>query len=280
MTRLRRQGRNRQIVLTNFHVFEPFHYSLMPAQDEDPSSDAEEDGTEEPADAADVGTVHSVEIVENEVFLEKELSSEIAKFEESMSKGSASSQGEIPAAPGQEEANVQEPPLKQPKLDRCPMSLEDILVLSGMDQWKPMKEEDTECEAIKRVNKLRPYLNSFSTLVRCHEGLLSQAVVTGDLARLPEQCVFEAELGKATHEFHCSAVRQSRHALWCDYTGRLLAAYKAMDTGDEDEHGPVRAIKGITPTSCAGTPEARSCQVLMIRPCMAGGDIGPFRLGS
>lgn len=103
----------------------------------------------------------------------------------------------------------------------------------------------------------------------------------GKLRKLNAQQQYEHDLAAARQQFHFSAVRQSRHSLWCDFPSRLMEAVKTKQTeenADEPEM-PLKEVKTVRP-NCADADGHRVFQVVLIRPFQAGDEAGPVRIGS
>ncbi|CAK9006318.1 unnamed protein product [Durusdinium trenchii] len=121
-------------------------------------------------------------------------------------------------------------------------------------------------------------MKAFASMVRCEEQLLSKHRVLGPVLPVNEQQLFEHELSMANAEFHLSAARQSRHALWFDFQSRALVASKGEDETEDGK--PLREIDRLNPSCFTNSENERVCQVLLVRPCLAGGDSGPLRIGA
>ncbi|CAK9006578.1 unnamed protein product [Durusdinium trenchii] len=80
--------------------------------------------------------------------------------------------------------------------------------------------------------------------LRCEEQLLSKHRVLGPVLPVNEQQLFEHELSMANAEFHLSAARQSRHALWFDFQSRALVASKGEDETEDGTSGPSMPCRG------------------------------------
>ncbi|CAK9006342.1 unnamed protein product [Durusdinium trenchii] len=80
--------------------------------------------------------------------------------------------------------------------------------------------------------------------LRCEEQLLSKHRVLGPVLPVNEQQLFEHELSMANAEFHLSAARQSRHALWFDFQSRALVASKGEDETEDGTSGPSMSCRG------------------------------------
>lgn len=239
---------------------------------EDPHAEQEDDQVKEKPNEV----VQSLHMVETGLELEKALAAESTELEK------ASPQVSVDDALPDNSEDTEEPEVKKMKVDRCVKTLRDVLTMSGLAQFNP-SSEDTEHDLFQRIKKVRPFLNSFSTLVRCGEGLLGRAVVTGDTSKLNPQQIFEMELAKANLEYHCSGQRQSKHALWADYSQRLFQAAKAAATEtepQEDAEVPVKEITYLRPCSYLGADGQRVSQIVLVRTCMAGNEAGSLRLGA
>ncbi|CAK9006582.1 unnamed protein product [Durusdinium trenchii] len=87
-------------------------------------------------------------------------------------------------------------------------------------------------------------MKAFASMVRCEEQLLSKHRVLGPVLPVNEQQLFEHELSMANAEFHLSAARQSRHALWFDFQSRALVASKGEDETEDGTSGPSMPCRG------------------------------------
>lgn len=178
---------------------------------------------------------------------------------------------------------AEEPLTKQPRASKFAQTLPDILKAAGFSAYGP-SDDDCELHLFGRIQKLRPFMHAFAIVVRSEEKIISKASVLGKLRPLNEQQQFEHDMSLAREEFHCSASRQSRHALWCDYGGRLLEAVRgglgeeAPDPNHIDM--PFQEIKALTPSSYLSGDGSRVCQLLVIRALEAGNESGPVRLGA
>ena len=246
-------------------------------EDEDPTEDPYDAQDEQPSKMPQDEVTQSLHTVESGMELEKALTEESTDLEKA---GPPVPVSDIPAEHRDDAEDAEEPEVKKVKVDRCVKTLADVLSMSNLAKFNP-SAEDTEHDLFQRMDKMRPYMNAFSTLVRCGEGLLGKAVITGDTSKLNAQQIFEMELSKANLEFHCSGHRQSRFALWADYSQRLFQALQADQPEEqpEDAEEPVREITGLRPCSYLDDNGQRVSQVVLVRTCMAGDEAGPLRLG-
>lgn len=188
---------------------------------------------------------------------------------------------ELPPGPaGDSDSEVDEPMQKESRVDAEVTTLRHILQKSGFSTFMP-PAKDSEQNVFKRVSKLRPYLHAFACMVRVEEKILSKAKVIGKLKPMPPQQQYEHDLANARAEFHCSASRQSRHSLWCDFSSRVIQAAKTAEEQDEDglPH-PVKEIKYLMPSSSKNEAGHRQCQIVVIRPSLAAGEAGSLRFGN
>ena len=161
-------------------------------------------------------------------------------------------------------------------------SLQDVLIASDLQKFLPTDKDD-ENELFKRIQKLSPHLEGFSAFVRIGEGLLSRASVTGQVRTRNQQQILEHELAEARTEFVCSQGRQSRLALWQDFSNRVEEALKPVEGPKPDSAEIVSAgakkIQAVSPSSFRSANGDRICQLLLVKPFLAGGSEGPLRLG-
>lgn len=239
--------------------------------------ESDDDDGEEP-EKEENEVLHALETVETSVALEKSLAEEIADLEKQHAPVLVPDVSE-PA--DEQDETCTEPSPKAIKIDRCVKTLRDVLSLSGFDTFQP-KDKDSEMDLLKRVAKMSPFLRSFASLVRIEEGILNKTAVTGAFNKLNSQQIYEAELAKARADYHCSSTRQSRFALWCDFSSRVFEAYKqeAVPAGGSScsENLAVKEISTLRPASFYSEEGTRACQVLVVRVCDAGGELGPIRL--
>lgn len=161
-------------------------------------------------------------------------------------------------------------------------SLREVLIASDLQGFLPTDKDD-ENQLFKRIQKMSPHLGNFSAFVRIGEGLLSRASVTGQVRTRNQQQILEHELAEARTEFVCSQGRQSRLALWQDFSNRVEEALKPVEVPKPDSEETISAgakkIQAIAPSSFHSANGARTCQLLLVKPFLAGGSEGPLRLG-
>ena len=235
---------------------------------------------------------HIVEVVETDVQLHKKLVDETKTFLETKPTQEMYQQGVVPdvdlSAQDDPECEVasEEPARKELKAGAV-RTLKDILDLSGFEGFCP-KKDDCEEHLFARIQELSPFMDSFCSSVRIAEGLLSKASVTGQLRARSQQQIIEHELAEARAEYVCSAARQSRHALWADFSHRVSAALKPLpeESVGADSHAPVVAdaadgaavVKTLMPCSSQSEDGQRLVQLLLVKPFLAGGAEGPMRI--
>lgn len=220
----------------------------------------------------------AIETVETDIMLSHEIHERSSKLADLQDQSLIEVEDPVRSQGSEDESEPQEPVEKKPRCDACPRTLGGILSACGMKNFVP--ENDSEEKMLGRIEQMCPFFDAFTALVRCSEGILSKASVAGHGPKPREQWIHEHELSLARAEFHCSAQRQSRHSLWAQYSERVSQVVAEMATSQND---PLAAdasteVKVITPNSFSYPNGQRACQVLIVRVCKAGGDLGPLRL--
>ncbi|CAK9109657.1 Uncharacterized protein SCF082_LOCUS50954 [Durusdinium trenchii] len=222
--------------------------------------------------------IHSVEVAETDVVLHKEL----LEASEGLQNGflDAEEQPDEDPVPDDSDEEVLQPE-KQPKVEPLSVrTLKDVLVKAGLQGYLPAKDDD-ESKLLIRIRKIAPYMSSFCGLVRSAEKILSKASILGHVRMKTLQHQLEHELAQARSEFHCSAMRQSRFALWCDFSSRVLDALNDDSEGKDqvaEVAGGIAELQSLAPSSF-DIDGSRSCQLVCCRPFAAGAEAGPLRLG-
>lgn len=183
----------------------------------------------------------------------------------------------VPDMGSEDEADTTEPNSKKKKSSASVKTLNDVLTESGLIDFKP-EEDDAESNALQRVRTMTPYLRMFSAYTMCGGKILSKASVAGHFPEPRDQWIFEKELAAARAQYHCTAMRQSRHSLWAQYSERVQEVIQELkEEGDAHAAEGAVEVKIITP-NVYQLNEKRVCQVLVVRPFKAGGTAGPLRL--
>ena len=171
-----------------------------------------------------------------------------------------------------------EEPLEKSARTTAASTLKGVLHNAGLLQFVP-EANDSETHALARVSLLQPHMHAFASFVRCEEKLLSKRRVLGDSHWVNERNVYQSELSIANQEFHCSSQRQSRRALWYDFSNRAVACATAEEEQDSSGGPAVKRVEVLKPSSSLSSEGERLCQVVVVRPCLAGDGCGPMRLG-
>eukprot|EP00435_Cladocopium_sp_Y103_P006427 s521_g2.t1 len=243
--------------------------------------EAEDQHDEAEADDGSIDTkndiCHAVEVAETDVLLVKELQELAAKAEDwEFAHEVPDVSAKHPDLDSDEEAG--DPPAKQSKTESNIRTLRDVLTLSGLKDFKPA-DDDSEGALFSRMRTLAPFMQSFNLLVRSGEKILSKAALTGRCKEGNKHNIWEHELAQARLELHCDASRQSRHALWADYSSRLQEAVAKEAQKDESVKDGLVEVTGFEPNSgFSSIGPHRACQVLLVRPYQAGGEGGCLRL--
>ena len=172
---------------------------------------------------------------------------------------------------------VEEPPSKAPRTsDGLVRGLSDVLQRAGLSNFKADADEP-EAEILNRVRAMGPFMH-FTALVRQKEGIISRASILRKKAcRLPH-LQLEHELALARADYMCNSQRQSRFALWAEYSERVSEVVAGLEQ-EEDGKDALQKVVSLKPNGGLLPDGRRVCQILLIRPFMSGGSLGPFRLG-
>lgn len=233
-------------------------------------------GKEGPAaDCNESEIFHLIEAVQSDVALSKELTMEFKNHTPNEAKHRIPDDEAEPAKDSDVENEI-EAEQKKAKTGGLIRGLADVLAQSGLDKFVPEEGEAADL-CLARLRKMGPYMQSFTALVRCKEAILSRASILGEAPSKNPHRVLEFDLAEARAEYHCTAQRQSRFALWADFGER---AKKVLEESlDKDESSGARPINLLNPNCCLDPKqEHRACQVLLARPFMNGGELGPCRL--
>ena len=253
-----------------------------PGQEEDGKHDDSHDGgekgddPEEPAAECNEAEVcHIFEAVQSDVALSKELVMELKDHAPNQVKTPKPDDEPEPAEDSDVENKVEAEP-KKAKSGGLIRGLADVLAQSGLDNFVPEGGEAADL-CLARLRKMGCYMQSFTALVRCKEAILSRASILGEAPSHNPHHVLEFDLAEARAEYHCTAQRQSRFALWADFGERAKQVLEG--SLDKDESSGARPINLLHPNCCLDPKEEhRACQVLLARPFMNGGELGPCRL--
>ena len=152
-------------------------------------------------------------------------------------------------------------------------TLEHVLDGAGLANFKP-KKEDSESKKLQRVRILSRQMQHFCAFVRVSERILSRAKVMGMRRPQNQNNLLQHMLAEARQTYQCSALRQSRQALWKDFSSRVVADVEA----DLDkENGAIRVPQHLG--TMAVSKEERKFQLLVVRPCSSSTAFGGLRLG-
>ena len=154
-------------------------------------------------------------------------------------------------------------------------TLGEVLEKAGLGGFAP-PPEDREWNAFKRGRALLPHMRDFVSVVRVHEKILSEASVLGVKRPQNKRNVCEHQLGLARAAFSCSAARQSRHAIWQNYTERVLAGVKEEQ---ENENCLAQLADVLGPSTQLTSDGTRGYQLLVVRPFKAAAGADGLRFG-
>lgn len=266
-------------------LFNSMHKLLesLQAEDENDDNDVEGDNGQSPHDESNgsAEVCNIVECVESDVLLGKAVAHELGQVGPSHEKSQTPDEEPSAEQSGEDEDNDSHEAQnqKRPKTGSLIRGLGDVLRQAGLDQFVP-KEGEPEGAALGRVRRMAPFMQGFSALVRCQEKVLSRASIVGRAPSKMAHNILEFQLAEARAEYHCSAQRQSRFALWADFSGRILKCLQDLSEEEpEKDHDGVREIKHLHPNSCLNASgDERVCQIVVIRPFMTGGELGPCRI--
>ena len=145
-----------------------------------------------------------------------------------------------------------------------PNTVQEILKLSSLATFKP--ENDTETHCLQRIRNMCPLIRRFVQKVRVHEGVLSKAVIHGEVkGRVGRYHQFEHLLAKLRRKYSLQGVRQSRFAAWAFFSKEVATkAREEMKNPDVAE-----GISKFIP-SCFMENGKRSYQLLAVRLHVVG----------
>lgn len=254
-----------------------FLWFSMISEDEDVEDELEEgEGGEETIEA-------SVEAVETDVMLHEEIGKEIEKLAAQEKQVEVADVELVAWKDSSEEEKEEEERMpkvakKMPQI-KTPRTLQDLLKMTGFENFQGGKGNENEVEVLHRVRHMCSHMQKFSESVRVAEKLISRAAVTGEIRRKNQQQEYEHMLAEARLQFHCDASRQSRYALWTDYSHRALeATVQCEPSADPGKDVAVAEVKSLISNSSKDQDGNRLCQLLVVRPFQAGGEGGPMRL--
>ena len=228
----------------------------------------------------------AAESVETDVGLSQEISKAMEHVED-MVTGEKMAQPDSAPDMGSEDEASEETAAKQPKKDSSIRTLFMVLQEAGLQDYVP-KQGEQEKDRLQRLRSLASPMQAFSAHVRLTEGILSRPSIEGRVKisrHSSPQCTYEHLLAEARHQFHCNAQRQSRHALWFEFSERVAQVVQPSETEsgeivpeDAEIAEAVQQVQHLRPSSSTLADGSRACQVLIVRPFKAGGEHGPLRL--
>lgn len=223
--------------------------------DEDPTSTLQADQKEEKE------LVESLHSVTQTMYAEKEIQKleEMDPSEDTPAKDFVAEPSD--SSDAESELDEEETETENKLTGASVYTLHDILEKAKFLAWKP-KADDHESRMLMRVRDLSKHLKEFVALVRIHEGVLSRATVLGMKKKTNQHNLAEHNLAMARQSFQCSALRQSRQALWKEYSQRVV---KAVEENAKDSSDATQVPERIGTTAIAHQ-ESRSFQLLVVRP--------------
>ena len=145
-----------------------------------------------------------------------------------------------------------------------PNTVQEILKLSSLVAFKP--ENDTETQCLQRIRNMCPLIRRFVQKVRVHEGVLSKAVINGEVTgRVGKYHQYEHLLAKLRRKYSLQGVRQSRFAAWAFFSKEV--SKKACE--DMKSRDVAEGINKFTP-SCFEVDGKRSYQLIAVRLHVVG----------
>lgn len=145
-----------------------------------------------------------------------------------------------------------------------PNTVQEILKLSSLVAFKP--EKDTETQCLQRIRNMCPLIRRFVQKVRVHEGVLSKAVINGEVTgKVGKYHQYEHLLAKLRRKYSLQGVRQSRFAAWAFFSKEV--SKKACE--DMKSKDVAEGINKFTP-SCFEVDGKRSYQLIAVRLHVVG----------
>ena len=220
---------------------------------------------------------HIVENVETGVFLTKELGAELEKAEKCTGPKEVTPDIELTPPEDSDDCEDEPPAAKTARKEGVARTLHEVLERAGLADFKKEKE-DTEAKVLDRVRWMCPHMQTFTALVRHKEGIISLASILKAKPCSTQHNQNEHDLAVARAEYHCSSQRQSRFALWTEYIDRVVDVFEDVENAD-DAKSPLKRVTTFKPNGGVNHAGRRVAQVLVLRPFMSGGELGPLRLG-
>lgn len=147
-------------------------------------------------------------------------------------------------------------------------TLRDVLDAADLMTFKAA-EKETDRQVLKRVARLSDAMALFGNHMRISEGILSKAsVLSRRIHREYNKLENQLALARAAHQ--CSAQRQSRMALWANFSDRVLEV--ASEAG-----GAAAKVARVGPPKVSD--DGPEYQLLAIKPGHAGSASNSIRFG-
>lgn len=237
--------------------------------------EAEGDSSEEEDEAAEAAMKTEAEQVEAEISSNIEAVEALACIEKDFEAAFAGKESEEsfkdpfdePADSTDEEtspeiaakkAKTSDPPLKSIK------TLADVLAHAGLQEFQ-IPEQDTEKNLFQRVRAMFPSMRSFGAFMRTQEGVLSKAAINGVTSKTRQHNLAEHSLALARASHCCSAMRQSRFALWAAFADKVVDAA-------EDSSVAAKIVKLGPPTEKDSEGVVKR-QLLVVKPEIASSSL-------